>query len=106
MEKGSLVLFSDFEDDGPMWAGAGPREVRKTVKFSQPFLEPPMVTVSLSLWDIHHATNFRADLSADGVCESKFDVVFRTWGDTRIARMRADWMALGPVEHADNWNVD
>ena len=64
------------------------------------------LTVSLSLWDIHHATNFRADLSADGVRESKFDVVFRTWGDTRIARMRADWMALGPVEHADNWNVD
>ncbi|MBM3606823.1 MAG: hypothetical protein FJX25_19655, partial [Alphaproteobacteria bacterium] len=25
------------------------------------------------------------------------DIVFHTWGDTRIARMRVQWMALGAV---------
>ncbi|MFT7047363.1 MAG: hypothetical protein ACJAYH_002651, partial [Celeribacter sp.] len=26
-------------------------------------------------------------------------------GDTRVARVRADWMAIGPVRHADDWDV-
>ena len=106
IDQGSLTLFSDFEDGGPMWSGTGPREGRRPVSFSQPFLQAPVVTVSLSLWDMHHATNIRADLSAENVDEVGFEVVFRTWGDTRIARMRADWTALGPVAHPDNWDVD
>ena len=28
MQRGSLVLFSDFQDGGAMWTGEGPRELR------------------------------------------------------------------------------
>lgn len=106
IDRGSLILFSDFEDGGPMWTATGPREVRKRVIFSSAFLEPPVVSVSFSLWDMHHATNARADLSAEKISEEGFEMVFRTWGDTRIARMRADWTAFGAIMHSDNWDVD
>ena len=34
-----------------------------------------------------------------------FALVFRTWGDTRVARVRATWMAIGPVRDDDTWDV-
>lgn len=106
VEQGSVSLFSDFEDDGPMWSGHGPREVRRRVTFAGTFRAAPLVQVTLSMWDVHHATNMRAEIVAENVTPEGFDVVFRTWGDTRIARMRADWLALGEVAHEDDWDVD
>ena len=34
-----------------------------------------------------------------------FDIVFRTWGDTRVARVRVAWIALGAVANDDGWDV-
>ena len=42
----------------------------------------------------------RADLTAENVSEKGFHLVFRTWGDTRVARVRADWLAIGAVRDA------
>lgn len=103
--QGSLVLFSDFADDGPMWAGQGSRERRHTVSFAQPFAAPPAVMVGLSMWDIDHRHNSRAELAAETICAESFDLVFRTWGDSRIARVRADWTALGTLHDADEWDL-
>lgn len=103
--QGARVLFSDFANNGPMWSGDGVREVRHRVDFNGTFREPPMVHVGISLWDTDHATNLRADVWAENVAEGGFDIVFRTWGDTRIARLRADWMAFGPVRDDDLWDV-
>ncbi|MCV2869518.1 H-type lectin domain-containing protein [Defluviimonas sp. WL0002] len=105
VDRGSIPLFSDFEDGGPMWTDTGPREVRRSVAFSESFRDVPVVQISLSMWDVHHATNMRAEILAENVTSEGFDVVFRTWGDTRIARMRADWLALGDVPHEDNWDI-
>ncbi len=33
------------------------------------------------------------------------EIVFRTWSDTRIARIRADWMAIGSTRGEDEWDV-
>jgi hypothetical protein len=104
-EQGSLVLFSDFEDNGPMWTGEGPREVRRTVEFSEPFRAAPMVTVGISMWDTGGDTNQRADLRAEAVTAERFELVFRTWGDSRVARIRADWMALGELPAGDGWQL-
>jgi hypothetical protein len=30
--------------------------------------------------------------------------VFRTWADTRVARVRVSWMAIGAAHHADDWS--
>jgi hypothetical protein len=62
--------------------------------------------VSMSMWDIDNKTNSRADLVAENITAKGFDLVFRTWGDTRVARIRADWMAIGPVADEDDWKVD
>jgi hypothetical protein len=103
--RGSRVLFSDFEDGGPMWTGSGPRESRHVVKFDELFLEAPEVTVSISMWDLDQKTNARADISAEKVTAAGFQLVFRTWGDTRVARIRADWLAIGPVRDDDTWEI-
>jgi len=32
--------------------------------------------------------------------------VFRTWGDSKVARIRADWMAVGEVADDDAWDLE
>jgi H-type lectin domain len=105
VEQGSRVLFSDFAHDGAMWTGSGPREVRHQQAFKDAFLAPPAVTVGISMWDIDHKTNSRVDISAENVTAGGFEIVFRTWGDTRVARIRADWMAIGQMRDEDVWDV-
>ncbi|MBE0554480.1 MAG: H-type lectin domain-containing protein [Rhodobacteraceae bacterium] len=106
IQQGSRVLFSDYADGGQMWTGQGDRESRHVVKFKERFLDPPSVMVAISMWDIDHKHNARADLTAENVTAGGFHLVFRTWGDSRIARVRADWTAIGPVKDDDHWDVE
>lgn len=100
------MLFSDYQHDGVMWTGNGPREIRKVIEFDQPFSDTPTVTIGMSMWDFDQATNQRADIAAEMVNPEGFAIVFRTWGDTRVARIRADWMAIGPVADEDDaWKL-
>ena len=105
VEQGERVLFSDFEDGGEMWTGQGPRITRQRVTFSEAFLAAPLVQVSLTMWDIASNANSRADISSEAVDAAGFDLVFRTWGDSRVARVRAAWMAVGPVHSDELWEV-
>ncbi len=105
VDRGSLVLFSHYEDGGKMWTGSGPRELRRTVRFAEPFSAPPVVQVSMSMWDMDQKTNQRADITAQAVKAESFVILFRTWGDTRVARVRADWLAIGEVPDEDDWDV-
>lgn len=99
------MLFSDFEDNGPMWAGSGKRQARRSVAFSEPFRQAPIVQVTLSMVDMDHSFNTRLDLAAEAITPDGFDVVFRTWGDTRVARIRVSWTAIGALAHEDDWDV-
>ena len=104
--QGVAPLFSDFEDDGEMWSGDGDREKRVAVAFSEPFKSPPAVTVTMELLDMHNGANHRTVLMAENVTHDGFDIVFRTWGDTRIARARAAWMAIGEARGDEDWEID
>ena len=106
VDQGSIILFSDYQDGGAMWTGNGPRELRRLVEFKQPFLTDPVVQVTLSMWDMDQKTNQRADISAEMVNPEGFIIVFRTWGDTRVARVRADWLAIGEVRGVDDWEIE
>ena len=75
------------------------------VNFSEPFLKPPQVQIGFSMWDISNTSNTRVDISASDITETDFKIVFQTWGDTKVARMRASWMAIGEVENEDVWDV-
>ena len=105
VDQGSIVLFSDYQDGGAMWTGQGPRELRRAVTFSEPFKTVPVVQVILSMWDMAPKTNQRADISSDMVTAEGFVIVFRTWGDTRVARVRADWLAIGEITSEDDWDL-
>lgn len=105
IDQGSVVMFSDFEDGGTMWSGEGPRMKAKPIRFGESFRTMPAVTVSLTMWDMDGDRNQRADITAENVSQAGFDLVFRTWGDTRVARVRADWMAIGELKHADEWDL-
>lgn len=56
--------------------------------------------------DISNERNVRMDVQAEAINTEEFAAVFRTWGDTRIARVRVGWQAIGAREHPDNWQVD
>ena len=98
-------MFSDFENNGRMWSGDGTRQRKKTIVFSEQFSEAPAVQVSMSLLDMDKETNLRADVQAKNVSATGFDLIFRTWGDTRVARVRLSWLAIGAISHADDWDL-
>jgi len=105
VDTGLAHGFSDFADEGEMWAGKGNRVRRVEITFSEEFLKPPAVHLGFVMWDISNAANTRVDLAAENITETGFTAVFQTWGDTKVARMRANWMAIGEVESDEIWDV-
>lgn len=105
IDQGEILLFSDHEDGGVMWTGDGPRETVTWVSFSQAYIEPPAVSVALTMWDVAKDTNARLHVEATDVSETGFSIVFRTWGDTRIARASAGWHSIGAIRDDDAWEV-
>ena len=105
VDQGNVELFSEFASGGDMWVGSGSRERRKWIEFSAAYRDIPSVHLSLSLWDMDSNANVRADLTAENIGLKGFDMVFRTWGDTRVARIRADWLAIGPLRHVDDFDL-
>lgn len=89
-----------------MWTGNGPRLVRQAIRFDESFLQLPLVHVSLSMWDIDGSHNQRVDIQAVDITHEGFTIEFRTWGDTRVARVRASWMAIGTMAFDDDFLPD
>ena len=105
IDQGDTVVFSEFQQGGEMWTGSGPRERRCTVQFSAAFKSPPSVQLSVSLWDADAASALRAEVVAEQVTPEQFDIVFRTWSDSRFARIRVAWTAIGVLAHEDDWKL-
>jgi len=105
VDTGLVHGFSDFADDGEMWSGKGERVRSVAVEFSEPFLNPPVVHLGFAMWDISNAANTRVELAAENITAKGFTAVFQTWGDTKVARLRSNWLAIGEVESDDIWDV-
>lgn len=105
VDQGDVVLFSDFEDDGHMWTGHGPRLNRRAVRFAEGYSSPPSVMVSMSMFDVSNNANNRVDIQAENITTAGFDIVFRTWEDTKVARIRAAWLAIGELPNEDTWDI-
>ncbi|NDW48023.1 H-type lectin domain-containing protein [Ruegeria sp. PrR005] len=106
IQQGDVAMFSDYENGGDMWTGSGNRERRHTVRFKQAFRSAPAIVVGISLWDVDTGAAVRAEVKADDVTPDGFDIVFRTWADTRVARLRIGWTAIGEVSNEDDWDVE
>ena len=105
IDQGDVVLFSDFEHDGQMWTGEGPRNTRLAVAFGDRYHAPPNVYVSISMLDASNNGNSRYDVQAENITTKGFDIVFRTWGDTQVARCRVAWQSIGTVRADDVWDL-
>ncbi|GAA6161339.1 MULTISPECIES: H-type lectin domain-containing protein [Ruegeria] len=105
IDQGETVVFSEFSNGGDMWTGNGTRERRSAVTFRQPFRSAPVVQIGISLWDVDTTSALRAEVKAENTTNEGFDAVFRTWSDTRIARIRVTWTAIGEVAHEDDWDI-
>lgn len=105
IDSGLVHGFSDFANDGEMWSGNGKRIRCVDVIYSEPFLNPPVIQLGFAMWDISNAANMRVELSVENVASTGFTAVFHTWGDTKIARLRANWLAIGEVETDEVWDV-
>ncbi|MEM6729060.1 MAG: H-type lectin domain-containing protein, partial [Pseudomonadota bacterium] len=90
---------------GPMWSAKGPRLARNEIRFSERFKSVPGVHVGLAMWDMDSVPNPRMDIRAENVSVDGFEIVFRTWGDTRVARVRASWIAMGELRDTDEWDL-
>jgi hypothetical protein len=88
-------LFNHVDDNGPMWADSGDREVRFKLQFATSFQRPPHITLGISGMDSSCTQNLRFSLSTDLVTPEGFVIVFKTWGDTKIARASVNWSAIG-----------
>ena len=105
IDQGDVVLFSDFEDGGDMWAGHGPTGGRHAVRFGEAFRSVPAVHTSISLWDVDTKSPVRVEVTAEAIAPEGFEIVFRTWLDTRVARVRVAWMAIGALPYEDDWEL-
>ncbi|MCG7627673.1 H-type lectin domain-containing protein [Epibacterium sp. MM17-32] len=104
--QGDVEVFSEFDSGGTMWTGEGERERRLHLRFDEAFAAPPAIHLTASLMDMDHAAAYRAELIAEEITAEGFDVVFRTWSDSRVARVRAAWMAIGDMPFEDDWDVE
>ena len=43
IDHGEVIMFSDFQDDGQMWRGTGPRKATAEVSFETSYTAPPHV---------------------------------------------------------------
>jgi H-type lectin domain-containing protein len=88
-------LFNHVDENGPMWAGDGDREVRVEVRFSAIFQRPPHISLGISGIDSSMAQNLRFSLVHEAVTTEGFEIVMKTWSDTKIARASVNWSAIG-----------
>jgi len=88
-------IFNHVDDNGPMWSGEGDREVRLKLRFTASFQRPPHITLGISGMDSSCGQNLRFSLATEAVTPEGFVIVFKTWGDTKIARASVNWSAIG-----------
>lgn len=67
------------------------------VTFSSAFAAPPTVFVAVRVLDADHNRNLRFDVFANNVSQTGFNLTFKSWADTRIYGLIADWLAFGPL---------
>lgn len=101
--QGQEMLVKDFDTGGPFWTEEGDRMVRAQIVFPERFLRPPVVQLAMTMWDLDSLRNQRGDLRAEKVTAAGFEIVFHSWGDTRIARMRVGWTAIGALPDEDDF---
>jgi H-type lectin domain len=79
--------------------GAGGRDQVIKIKFDSPCHKPPVVIVALNHLDTDQGDGMRVTVSVDeqSITKNGFDVIFRTWGPTKLYGASATWAAFAPI---------
>ena len=104
VETGHVQVFSDFEDNGPMWTGEGERSISNTITYNSPFQEKPIVSLQISLMDAQSGVPMRYSLKVKKETNKSFQIVFSTWLDSRFARVAVNWTAMGMKHGPEYWS--
>lgn len=105
VERGSIMLFSDFKDGGVMLIGQGPCEVRRVVESCERFLSPLVAHVWLSMWVVDLETTSASSSRPTSSTRKASSSSSALGADTRITRVRADWIAIGGASSDDDREV-
>ena len=73
----------------------GPRSVRVSVAFREPFAAAPLVHIGISGFDIGNTDAARITVSAEHITNMGFDAVVTTWLYSRLWRIDLNWLAIG-----------
>ena len=71
----------------------------KTCKFSEPYLEPPRVLISISHLDVSPEQPLRARASVSEVTPISFRPVLEPWADTIIYGISGSWLEIAPGDN-------
>jgi H-type lectin domain. len=95
IESGVNVSDTYLFPDWILDEGTGVRDFRTRITFSSAFSTPPIVTVSISSFDIWSGSNPRLQVHVENVTVEGFDLVYHTWADTIVYGASASWIAYG-----------
>jgi hypothetical protein len=97
-----LTLVQSGEVNGdtttPGWGlgqGSGTRAYTFHVTFATTYAIPPTVQISITHMDMDTVPNSRLETYAANVTSQGFDLVFRTWSDSKVGGAGATWIAIG-----------
>ena len=95
--SGDEEIFDHVSEPGPMWDEDGNRNIKVRVEFSNRFASAPVVNAGFSLLDVSKDNNLRVWLRLLNIDASGFDALVLSWDDTRLAKVRVAWIAIGEV---------
>jgi hypothetical protein len=91
-------VYNGYNIDTAKWNlndGTGERKFIAHVSFKDPYTVPPDVIVSLTGLDVANYANERLTVTPINVTPKGFDVEYKTWADTRVYSLWANWVAFG-----------
>jgi hypothetical protein len=74
-----------------------PRTYTHHVQFDTSFSNIPLVHVGLSGFDIDNRDSARISVHTSAITSSSFDIVIKTWVNTRLYSVEISWIALGQM---------
>eukprot|EP01132_Coremiostelium_polycephalum_P011543 gene11543-14138_t len=82
------------DPNNPLATGTGPRVSYKTVTFPVPFKTVPKVSIALSQVEAYDISEIESySVEAINVSTTGFVAAFRTWGNTKVYSVYANWLA-------------
>lgn len=91
--------YGDYTGGTSGWnlhLGNGVRNFDRLITFQTPLTGSPLVQVNLGVLDADAQPNLRVDVSAINVSNIGFTLRIRTWADTKLYAVRANWLAVTP----------